>query len=41
MASKGGSNEEKIVAQFQQVRQEQRVIALKIIELEGDINEHK
>lgn len=41
MASKGGSNEEKIVAQFQQLRQEQRAIALKITELEADNNEHE
>lgn len=41
MAGKSGSNEEKIVAQFQQLRQEQRAIALKINELEADINEHE
>jgi len=41
MASKSGSNEEKVVAQFQQLRQEQRAIAIKINELEGDINEHE
>lgn len=41
MAGKGESNEEKVVAQFQQLRQEQRAIALKISELEGDLNEHE
>lgn len=40
MASNKG-NEEKIVAQFQQLRQEQRAIALKIAELEAEINEHE
>lgn len=40
MASNKG-NEEKIVAQFQQLRQEQRAIALKITELEAEINEHE
>ena len=39
--NKSGSNEEKIVAQFQQLRQEQRAIALKISELEADLNEHE
>ena len=33
--------QEKIVAQFQQMRQEQRAIANKIAEFESDKNEHK
>ncbi|XP_065917892.1 prefoldin subunit 2-like [Dysidea avara] len=38
---KSGQNEEKVVAQFQQLRQEQRAIALKISELESEVNEHE
>ena len=33
--------QEKIVAQFEQMRQEQRAVASKIAELESDKNEHK
>ena len=33
--------QEKIVSQFQQMRQEQRAIANKIAELESEKNEHK
>ena len=33
--------QEKIVAQFEQMRQEQRAIASKIAELESDKSEHK
>jgi len=40
-ATKSGQNEEKVVAQFQQLRQEQRAIALKISELESEVNEHE
>lgn len=39
--SEGGSSQERIIAQFEQLRQEQRAIANKIAELEGDLNEHR
>lgn len=33
--------QEKVLAQFQQLRQEQRALAAKIAEVESDRNEHK
>lgn len=44
--AKGGKKgepitQEKIIATFQKLRQEQRAIVTKITELEGDVNEHK
>ena len=39
--SEGGLSQERIIAQFEQFRQEQRAIANKIAELEGDLNEHR
>ena len=37
----GSMNQERILAQFEKMRQEQRAIASKIAELEGDMNEHR
>ena len=34
-------SQEQIVAGFNQLRQEQRQLANKIVELEGDVTEHK
>lgn len=34
-------NQEQIIAGFNQLRQEQRTLANKIVELECDVNEHK
>jgi len=40
-ASENGQNEEKIFTQFQQLRQEQQSITLKISEFESEINKHE
>lgn len=40
-AAAKGESEELILVKFQQMRQEQRAIASKIAELEGDLGEHR